>query len=62
MSDSSSIMEVKDGRLIINIPLMSGEASASGKSVVYASTHGPIQLNDGFVLGLNLYKSKKGSK
>ena len=50
-------IEVKDGRLIINVALdTQGKRSASGKSVIYYSTGGNITVGDGYKLGINLYK------
>ena len=51
-------IEVKDGRLIINVALDSkGKISTSGKSKIYYSTAGNITVGDGYKLGVNLYKA-----
>lgn len=47
---------VVDGRLVIDVALDAGTPSASGKSLVFFSTHGNIKLNDGYVIGINLYR------
>lgn len=53
------IMEVRDGRLVINVAIdPKGVPSTSGKSLVHFSTHGNVVLNDGFTVGVNLYKRK----
>ena len=44
-------------KLVIECDLTSkGEPSASGKSMVIASTRGNMKLDGGLFLGLNLYK------
>ena len=48
-------IEVKDGRLVINVALTTGAPSASGKSTVVYSTRGIITLAGGYRLGLNLF-------
>ena len=52
------VMEVKDGRLIINVPITEGTLSKSGKSVVSFTTSGNQEINNGFFLGVNLYKKR----
>ena len=39
-----------------------GEVSASGKSIIVASTHGNFELPNGFVLSMNVYKPVKKKK
>ena len=56
--------EIKDGNLVISIPLTKGYISATGKSLVLASTHGnlPTALKvDGksLVVSVNAYVSNK---
>ena len=54
-------VEVKNGRLLIDAPLdEAGSRSASGKTLVHASTHGNKQTDailngKPLVLGLNAY-------
>ena len=55
--------EIKDGNLIITIPLDTPKPSASGKTLVVASTRGNVataaQVNDKPVtIGLNAYIQK----
>ena len=54
------IIKVVDGRLVIDVALTTGKASASGKSKVYYSTLGNIELEGGYRLGVNLYRSTRG--
>ncbi|KKL76652.1 hypothetical protein LCGC14_2042750 [marine sediment metagenome] len=57
MAGKPDIIEVKDGRLHIDVALAENpKASASGKSHVHFSTHGNQPLEDGYVVGINLYK------
>lgn len=56
---SMNRMEVKDGRLIINVALTDGVQSGSGKSIVYFTTGGNVGIDGGYKIGVNLYKSKK---
>ena len=57
MTDVKDTIEVKDGRLIVNVAIdTKGTPSASGKSKVFFSTHGNIKVNDDFKIGINLYK------
>ena len=53
-------VEVKDGQLVISIPMQQPAPSASGKTLVVASTHGNIKTSamvDGkpITIGLNAY-------
>jgi hypothetical protein len=52
--------EIKDGNLVITIPLQEPTASASGKTLVVASTHGNVKAGvqvqgQDVMLGLNAY-------
>ncbi len=52
--------EIKDGNLVITIPLQEPTASASGKTLVVASTHGNVDSGvqvqgHKVMLGLNAY-------
>ena len=50
--------EVKGDKLIIEVDLTAkGTLSASGKSLVIATTRGNININ-GVTLGLNVYRKK----
>lgn len=51
------VVKVEGGRLIINVALTDGHLSGSGKSKVFYTTAGNIAINDGFKLGLTLYKA-----
>ena len=53
-----NVMKVEGGRLIIDVPLEQGRLSASGKTLVDFSTRGNVPLNDGYYLGLNLYRKR----
>ena len=52
--------EVKGTKIILELDISgSGTPSASGKSLVFATTRGNVQIpNSPFTLGLNLYKKK----
>jgi hypothetical protein len=58
MEDSNVNMVVQGDKLVITIDLKKeGKKSASGKSIVIASTHGNVVVpNTKFKLGLNLYQ------
>jgi hypothetical protein len=52
--------EIKDGNLIVTIPLQEPKASMSGKTLVVASTHGNVKAGvqvqgQDVMLGLNAY-------
>ena len=50
---------VEDGKLQITVDLSGGGIpSASGKTLVLASTRGNAQVAEGVFLGLNLYRKK----
>ena len=60
MPENENIIKVENGRLIINVPIFTiGQESKTGKSTVFFSTQGNIVINDGFVIGINLYKSNR---
>ena len=53
--------EIKDGKLHLSFPLTgAGSPSASGKTTVYASTRGNIEVpgTGGGYLGLNFYRRR----
>ena len=56
-TQAQDVAKVEDGRLIINVALTEGHMSGSGKSKVFFTTGGNIAINDGFKLGVNLYKA-----
>ncbi len=49
------IIEIVDGRLIVNVAATGNTVSASGKSKVLFSTHGNVKLPGGATVGINLY-------
>ena len=49
-------IKVVDGRLLVDVALNVGHRSASGKTVVFFSTHGNKPIADDYVVGINLYK------
>ena len=49
---------VEDGRLVVDVALTGGIPSASGKTLVFFSTHGNIEIGDGFVIGINMYRKR----
>lgn len=51
-------IEVKDGRLVVDVALTAGEMSGSGKSLVFFSTKGNKEIEDGYHIGINLYKKR----
>jgi len=55
-SNSEDIIKVENGRLIVDVALGHPTPSSSGKTMVHFSTRGNLAINDGFVIGLNLYK------
>jgi hypothetical protein len=58
-SQKVDIIEVQDGRLIVDVALTNGTPSASGKTLVYFSTRGNMPINDGYVVGINLYRRRR---
>jgi hypothetical protein len=56
--------KIKDGKLIIELPLQTPQASASGKTLVVATTRGNVKLPDVVVdgkpvtIGVNAYIHK----
>ena len=56
-TQKANTIKVVDGRLILDVALdANGVPSGSGKSLVFFSTKGNVKLNDGFVIGVNLYR------
>jgi predicted transcriptional regulator len=52
-------VEVKDGILYLAVNLKDNHGdSKTGKSVVVASTEGNVRLDDGTMIGLNVYRPK----
>ena len=49
---------VENGRLVVDVALTGGIPSASGKTLVFFSTHGNIEIGDGFVIGINMYRKR----
>jgi|GEM_PF-3072887 len=56
---NGDVIKVENGRLIIDVALTKGTPSASGKTIVFFSTRGNLVINDDYVVGINLYKSRK---
>ena len=52
---ADDIIEIVDGRLIVNVAANGNSVSASGKSKVLFSTHGNIKLANGVTIGINAY-------
>ena len=51
------VIKVENGRLIIDVALDDDPPlSSSEKSHTHFSSHGNMPINDGFTIGLNLYK------
>lgn len=52
-------IKVENGRLIVDVAIdAKGRPSATGKTLVVYSTRGNQKLNDGYVIGINLYKHR----
>ena len=49
---------VENGRLVVDVALTGGIPSQSGKTLVFFSTHGNIEIGDGFVIGINMYRKR----
>ena len=49
---------VENGRLVVDVALTGGVPSASGKSMVYFSTHGLMPMDDGYTIGINLIRKR----
>jgi len=49
---------VENGRLIVDVALTGGVPSASGKSMVFFSTHGLMPMYDGYTIGINLIRKR----
>jgi len=49
---------VENGRLIVDVALTGGVPSASGKSLVFFSTHGLTAMDDGYTIGINLIRKR----
>jgi len=56
MATTEDTIEVRDGRLVIDVALTPGQLSTSGKNTVLFTTRGNKEINDGFIIGVNLYK------
>jgi hypothetical protein len=53
------VLKVEDGRLIVDVALTQGVPSSSGKTLVFFSTRGNVAMNDGYVVGINLYSKRR---
>ena len=49
---------VENGRLVVDVALTGGIPSQSGKTLVFFSTHGNIEIADGFTIGINMYRKR----
>ncbi len=49
---------VENGRLVVDVALTGGVPSASGKSMVFFSTHGLTDMADGYTIGINLIRKR----
>ena len=49
---------VENGRLVVDVALTGGIPSQSGKTLVFFSTHGNIEIGDGFTIGINMYRKR----
>ena len=58
MVAKADTIKVVDGRLIVDVALDAGHPSASGKTVVFFSTHGSKAIADGYSVGINLYRKE----
>jgi len=56
MAVKSDTIKVVEGRLLVDVALTAGSRSASGKTMVFFSTHGNQPIADGYIVGINLYK------
>ena len=52
---------VENGRLVVDVALTGGVPSASGKSMVFFSTHGLMPMDDGYTIGINLIRKRAGN-
>ena len=55
-AQAPDIIKVENGRLLVDVALVDGWLSVSGKSVVLYSTRGNKTLATGEVVGINLYR------
>jgi hypothetical protein len=49
---------VENGRLVVDVALTGGIPSQTGKTLVFFSTHGNIEIGDGFTIGINMYRKR----
>ena len=61
MATKPDVVKVVDGRLVVDVELTNGVPSASGKTVVFYTTHGSVQIGEGYTVGINLYRSRKAA-
>ena len=55
---NGDVIKVENGRLIMDVAITPGTPSGSGKSLVFFSTNGNREINEGYVIGVNLYKKR----
>ena len=53
------VIKVENGRLIVDVALVDGSPSSSGKTIVYYSTRGNLPIDDKYSVGINLYKKRE---
>ena len=57
VKEKVNIIEVKDGRLIVDVALSGGRKSASGKSTVLFTTGGNVPVGDSDMkIGITLFR------
>ena len=57
-TERPDLIEVRDGRLIVDVALTSARPSGSGKNKVYFTTAGNQPINDEFKVGINLFRKQ----
>ena len=49
---------VENGRLVVDVALTGGIPSQTGKTLVFFSTHGLTDMEDGYTIGINLIRKR----
>jgi hypothetical protein len=49
---------VENGRLVVDVALTGGVPSKSGKSMVFFTTNGLTDMDDGYTIGINLIRKR----
>ena len=55
-TEQPNVVEVRDGRLIVDVAIGKGTPSVSGKNQVYFTTYGNPTSNAGYKIGINLFR------